>query len=919
MSFQNQSNGNQSNGNQSKIDSFSKYLECFTKNTDNPKELTHLAFRGKGKYNVPDDKYDEFYNNYYNALMKDESMYIIEKINENTKFAFFLDIETPKKNDYIITSSDVKIIIDTTIQCINDTLNDSLNDTLNDKLNDKLNDTLNEINNYYIITKRNDKYHVNFPNIIVNSIIAQKLIKTVISMLQNDIKKLIDSSVYRTGLRLFGSKKSDNEIMKEKINFKGDYSSVYEIYDINTNELFNIKELTFIQFMNLVIRRKQNTTLSAFKKEFIHEENKQSNLIPVKGIENKNISNEISKLLSFLKYSKDTHFTYYNFNISRIVATQNKQGIFCYYVNIHDKLCPFVGRDHRRTQSPIYIEISINGIFMKCYDEECIRRKYPDEGIELPDNFEVEYPELYLSMTTKYWKSDITLTSDIKKILEDSLSGSHYKIAKVIYTIYKDRFRIDDIKNPDWYEFDGVRWSKTHIMNILISEELQKYYKGIKISDTGSLQNSDLKEFIETKDKLEANLRNSLVDNIINKLENVSFKKNIMTEMHYLFKSLDPNFISNLDNNPYLIGFKNGVFDLETMEFRKGHQHDYLTLSTGYDFIDYDPDSQEVKNIYVFLQQIIPNKRVFEYLLKILGRSLLGINDEHFYIFTGLSGANGKSTLINFLEYTLGDYITSADVSLLTNNRALSSSASPDIIRLKGRRMVSFAEPEYGDVLKTGIIKAFSGGDSIIARELYKAPISFKLQASMFMCCNDLPNVNSIDGGTFRRLRVIEFKSRFCDNPVKSNEFKIDPTIKTKIKHWRPYFMSILIHYYKLYTEEVHINGKIEEPEEVKIATSKYKADNDRFNEYISQCLVETSTSFETIKSIYNNFMRWWSENYSNTRIPDVKELRKSLKIKFGEELEKFTQSGIKQVGFNIQFNNENLIENDIDNNSEDY
>jgi len=887
--------------------SFTKYLQNFTKNTENPKTLTHLAFRGKGKYNVPDNKYDEFYKTYYNALMKDESMYIIEKINDQTKFAFFLDIETPKKVDYTIKTNDIKVIIDTTIKCIHNMFE--------------------SCDVEYIITRRNDKYHVNFPYLIVNTISAQALSKTIISNLNQDIKKLIDSSVYRTGLRLFGSKKSENEILKEKENFKGDittYSSVYEIYDIDTNELFDISDTTFAKFMNLIIRRPETTEINKVKKEFVMPQNENKSVaVPVKGIENKHISNEISKLLSFLKITNDEYLNNYNFNISRIVATQNKQGIFCYYVNIDDKLCPFVGREHRRTQSPIYVEISINGIFVKCYDQDCIRRKFPDEGFELPDNFESEYPELYLSMTTKYWKSDITITSDIKKMLEDSLSGSHYKIAKVIYTIYKDRFRIDDIKNPDWYEFDGTRWSKTHILNILISEELQKYYKGIKISDTGSLQNSDLQEFIETKDKLEANLRNSLVDNIINKLENVSFKKNIMTEMHYLFKSLEPNFISKLDNNPYLIGFNNGVFDLEHMEFRKGEQKDYLTLSTGYDYIEYDPDSEEVKEIYTFLQQIIPNKRVFEYLLKILGRSLLGINDEHFYIFTGLSGANGKSTLINFLEYTLGDYITSADVSLLTNNRALSSSASPDIIRLKGRRMVSFAEPEYGDVLKTGIIKAFSGGDSIIARELYKAPISFKLQASMFMCCNDLPNVNSIDGGTFRRLRVIEFKSRFCDNPIKQNEFKIDPTIKTKIKNWRPYFMSILIHYYKLFTDEVALNGKIEEPEEVKIATSKYKADNDRFNEYITECLTETTDGFENIKSIYNDFIRWWSENYSNTRTPDIKELRKSLKIKFGEELERFTSSNIKQVGFNIKFNSyindKNIHENINDDINDDY
>jgi P4 family phage/plasmid primase-like protien len=884
--------------------SFTKYLERFTKDIEDPKQLTHLAFRGKGKYNVPDDKYDEFYKMYFNALIKDESMYLIEKINDSTRFAFFLDIETPKKSTYKIKTNDIKLIIEKSLESIDEMFENETGIKTN------------------IITRRNDKYHVNFPKLIVNTLNAQKLAKVIIEKLSNiEHKKLIDTSVYRTGLRIFGSKKSEAEIKKEKDNYEGDleyYSSVYEIYDIENNELYDIKDTTFEEFLQLIVRRKNSVTLSTVKETFKNElvKNTSTNNITIKGITNKSVSTEISKLLNFLKDVYSEHLGHYELNISRIVATQNKQGIFCYYISLQDKMCPFMGREHSRTQSPIYVEINMTGIYIKCYDQDCLRRKYPDEGFQLPENFENDYPELYLSMSTKYWKADIDITPEIKKLLEDSLSGSHYKIAKVIYSIYKHRFRIDDIKNPDWYEFDGFRWAKTHIMNILISEELQKYYKGIKISDTGALQNSDLQEFIQNKDKLEANLRNSLVDNIINKLENVSFKKNVMTEMHYLFKSLEPNFVSKLDSNPYLIGFKNGIYDLENMQFRQGEQRDYLTLTTGYDFIDYDPDCQEVQDIYDFLRKIIPNQKVFEYLLKVLGRSLLGINDEHFYIFTGLSGANGKSTLINFLEYTLGDYMTSADVSLLTNNRAMSSSASPDIIRLKGRRFVSFAEPEYGDTLKTGIIKAFSGGDTIIARELYKAPISFKLQASMFMCCNDLPNVNSIDGGTFRRLRVIEFKSRFCDNPIKPNEFKIDPTIKDKIKKWRPYFMSILIHYFELYQEEVKINGKIEEPEEVKIATSKYKADNDRFNEYITECLTEVSDGFENIKSIYNNFMKWWAENYSNTRTPDIKELRKSLKIKFGEEIEKYNSNGIKQIGFNVKFN---VTENDLQDFDEDY
>ena len=149
---------------------FNKYLQNYVKDTEDPKSLTHLAFRGKGKYNVPDEKYQEFYRCYYKFLLKNEAMYIIEKINDNTKFAFFLDIETPKKSSYKIKINDIKVIIENTLTSINEMFESE------------------DLDKSYIITRRNDKYHVNFSNVIVNTISSQRLAKNIIEKLNGDIK-----------------------------------------------------------------------------------------------------------------------------------------------------------------------------------------------------------------------------------------------------------------------------------------------------------------------------------------------------------------------------------------------------------------------------------------------------------------------------------------------------------------------------------------------------------------------------------------------------------------------------------------------------------------------------------------------------------------------------------------------------------
>jgi len=807
---------------------------------------THLSF-AKGKYYVPDNKLAEFNKFYYDAMVNGEGLYLIEKIH-NCTFAFFLDIDSTNEVDIKSLTTDACNI---------------------------LKELFLDINTKFIVSKRENKYHVNFPHIIVNSDIA-KLICTKLD------KPYIDTSVYRTGLRMIGSKKSDKE------------KDAYRLYDIDIDSY--IDDISFETFMETTIRRQQNLALSKLITSGNGNSSSNSNSKPlqIKGIKNNKVVGEIQRLFEYLKESSDIEYiSKCNFNIERIYATQNKAGLFCYYISISERYCPFKQRNHQRQSSPIYVEIGINGIHVKCYDQDCLRRRYPESGIKLPKDLEINFPELYLSMTTKYWKAEVQVSDDQKRHLEESLKGSHYQIAKAAFNIYKERFRVDDVKNTSWYEYDGVRWSKSHSINILISEELPKYYMGIKISDT-SIPKSDLQEFLVNNDKIDANLRNQLVDNIVAKLENVTFKNNIMNQITYLYKNYDPFFYENLDSNPYLLGFKNGVYDFQSMNFRPSTENDYVTFSTNYEYIDYDENNENVKEIYAFLSKIITNTKVREYLLKVLGSSLVGIPDEKFYIWTGLSGANGKSTLVNFLEQTLGDYITSVDVSLLTNKRGNSSNASPDVVRLRGKRIFTFQEPEHDDKLRTGILKQYTGGDTIIARELFKPPITFKLQGTMIMCCNDLPSVASIDGGTWRRIRVIEFNSRFCDNPVKPNEFKIDPQLKLKMNNWKPYFMSVLIYWYKKSLEE-----GIQEPCEVKRATSKYKADNDKFNEFFDQCLEETPHKFETNKFIYSQLAQWWSNNYPNSKIPDLKELRRALKIKYGTEQEKII-NGVTQYGFHV-------------------
>jgi putative DNA primase/helicase len=172
---------------------------------------------------------------------------------------------------------------------------------------------------------------------------------------------------------------------------------------------------------------------------------------------------------------------------------------------------------------------------------------------------------------------------------------------------------------------------------------------------------------------------------------------------------------------------------------------------------------------------------------------------------------------------------------LYPSKRSSSNSATPEMERTKGLRFVVMQEPEANESINIGLMKELTGNDKIIARGLFKDPIEFIPQFKMLLMCNDLPHIPSNDDGTWRRLEVVDFISRFIDDPKKidpsKNVYKRDKSLRAKLQAWPQVFLAILLEEWMKYdTEGITI------PKQVNNKTKAYRNENDIVGQWIDQC-----------------------------------------------------------------------------------
>mgnify|MGYP001560364601 FL=1 len=296
-----------------------------------------------------------------------------------------------------------------------------------------------------------------------------------------------------------------------------------------------------------------------------------------------------------------------------------------------------------------------------------------------------------------------------------------------------------------------------------------------------------------------------------------------------------------LDINPYLLNCLNGTIDLKTGELKQHDSKDFITKIIP---VEYCPEA--TCELWIgFLEKILNwNYDMINFLQRAIGYSLTGVTLEQcLFLLYGI-GANGKSTLLNIVNFLLGDYAQTAtfDTFLLKNQER---SINNDIARMQGKRFVAAIEAEGERRLAEVLIKQLTGGDIVTARFLFSEFFDYKPQFKIWLACNHKPLVKGTDHAIWRRIKLIPFD-------VTIPEAERDKHLTEKLKAELPGILAWAVKGCLEWQRE-----GLKTPDEVRNATNEYQGAMDTIGAFLGECCILTPEVKAKARDLYGVYREW--------------------------------------------------------------
>ena len=451
--------------------------------------------------------------------------------------------------------------------------------------------------------------------------------------------------------------------------------------------------------------------------------------------------------------------------------------------------------------------------------------------------------------------------------------------SEIYCAIHRKRYA----KNVDtlgtWYAFTGHHWQidKTSRSLDAVEDVVQAYLRELAEVEEKllSLEGDENKKDIVARlgKKQEAIIKRC------SRLRTGRGRKNVLD---LATSNSDPLVITydQLDQDPYLLGVKNGVVDLRTGLRRDGRPEDHITIVAPTDYLGVTAKCEAWRS---FLLEVLVDPTVIDYLQRLLGYSIIGadLGVRVFPIFHGEHSQNGKGTIKEVLLSVLGQVAGTIQSEMLiaTKFAKAAGSPTPEIMDLKGKRPVFASETEKGQRFATAAVKRYAGGDKLKGRGLQDRDFTeFIPSHTMFLLTNYTPHAPADDHGFFNRAKIIPFPFSFVEDPKAPYEKKADPGLKEKLLAEASGILGWLVEGALLFQKTGLCT-----PDSIKEPTAAYKRGEDQILDYVEACCTQSPELRENATNLYTTFRVWWRENVNNTP-PNSRNFGDGLKIHFKKE-----------------------------------
>jgi hypothetical protein len=299
-----------------------------------------------------------------------------------------------------------------------------------------------------------------------------------------------------------------------------------------------------------------------------------------------------------------------------------------------------------------------------------------------------------------------------------------------------------------------------------------------------------------------------------------------------------------------------------------------------------------------------------------MASTLDGKKKESIMLLLVGAGANGKTFLVELHKGAIGStYGVKMPISFLTTKVKDAESATPALMQLKDAHFAYYSESNRCEILNVAKIKEFTGQETLAGRKLHHDYINFKPKCHHLVTSNNDFEVPGTDHGTWRRLKYLRMKIKFCDPAVddydENNQFErlADPEIGSE---WSEdpeilaIYLGIMVYYYTSLQNKY--GGKVQNVPHPNIQkeTEEFRNRQDTLNNFINMFLVKCVDAKQEIPmgDIIEKYIVWFQNMY-----PDNKSFKSGLGDQIANSiLQKYLKNnkrGKVLVGYRILSQNE--------------